>query len=100
MEVERRVIVLSRVGKSKFIGCEFNPFPLRMVNLFRRFQQPLLIALTVLIIISFGVFFNLPSRPYRHADPDKYRLPLKNDVIPFDFSSEHSYDASAYTASR
>jgi dTDP-4-dehydrorhamnose 3,5-epimerase len=27
-------------------------------------------------------FVNLPSRPYEHDDPDKYRLPLDNDVIP------------------
>jgi dTDP-4-dehydrorhamnose 3,5-epimerase len=31
-------------------------------------------------------FVNMPSRAYEHADPDKYRLPLKNDLIPFDFS--------------
>jgi dTDP-4-dehydrorhamnose 3,5-epimerase len=30
-----------------------------------------------------GAFVNLPSRPYRHDDPDKYRLPLENDVIPY-----------------
>jgi dTDP-4-dehydrorhamnose 3,5-epimerase len=29
--------------------------------------------------------FNLPTWPYDHADPDKYRLPIKNDLIPFDF---------------
>jgi dTDP-4-dehydrorhamnose 3,5-epimerase len=28
-------------------------------------------------------FVNLPSRPYDHADPDKYRLPLETDVIPY-----------------
>jgi dTDP-4-dehydrorhamnose 3,5-epimerase len=33
-----------------------------------------------------AAFINLPSRAYDHADPDKYRLPLKNDLIPFDFS--------------
>jgi dTDP-4-dehydrorhamnose 3,5-epimerase len=27
----------------------------------------------------------MPTRPYDHADPDKYRLPLDNDVIPFRF---------------
>jgi dTDP-4-dehydrorhamnose 3,5-epimerase len=27
----------------------------------------------------------LPTCPYDHADPDKYRLPIKNDLIPFDF---------------
>lgn len=30
-----------------------------------------------------GAFVNLPSEPYRHDDPDKYRLPLENDVIPY-----------------
>jgi dTDP-4-dehydrorhamnose 3,5-epimerase len=30
-------------------------------------------------------FINLPTRPYNHKDPDKYRLPLKNDLIPFAF---------------
>lgn len=30
-----------------------------------------------------GVFVNLPSTPYRHDDPDKYRLPHENDVIPY-----------------
>ena len=30
-----------------------------------------------------GAFVNLPSRPYEHDDPDKYRLPLDNDVIPY-----------------
>ena len=32
-----------------------------------------------------ALFINLPTRAYNHTDPDKYRLPLKNDVIPFDF---------------
>ena len=30
-----------------------------------------------------AAFVNMPSRPYRHDDPDKYRLPLDNDVIPY-----------------
>lgn len=33
-----------------------------MVNIFRRFQQPLLVALTIVIIISFVVLYNLPNR--------------------------------------
>lgn len=33
-----------------------------------------------------AVFLNLPNRAYDHAEPDKYRLPLKNDLIPFDFA--------------
>ena len=32
-----------------------------------------------------AVFINLPTRAYNHEDPDKYRLPLKNDLIPFSF---------------
>ena len=31
------------------------------------------------------VFISMPTAPYNHADPDKYRLPLKNDLIPFAF---------------
>jgi dTDP-4-dehydrorhamnose 3,5-epimerase len=34
-----------------------------------------------------GAFVNLPSEPYNHEDPDKYRLPLDNDVIPYRLSS-------------
>lgn len=34
-----------------------------------------------------AVFINLPSRPYDHANPDKFRLPLNNDVIPFRFDT-------------
>ncbi len=30
-----------------------------------------------------GGFVNMPSEPYRHDDPDKYRLPLENDFIPY-----------------
>lgn len=32
-----------------------------------------------------AIFVNFPTLPYNHSDPDKYRLPLKNDVIPFNF---------------
>lgn len=34
-----------------------------------------------------GAFINLPSQPYQHDDPDKYRLPLENDVIPYRLTS-------------
>ena len=30
-----------------------------------------------------ALFVNLPTRPYDHADPDKFRLPRENDVIPY-----------------
>ena len=32
-----------------------------------------------------AIMFNLPTCPYDHADSEKYRLPIKNDLIPFDF---------------
>jgi dTDP-4-dehydrorhamnose 3,5-epimerase len=30
-----------------------------------------------------ALFINLPSRPYQHADPDKYRLPIDSEVVPY-----------------
>ena len=33
-----------------------------------------------------AAFVNLPSQPYQHDDPDKYRLALDNDVIPYRLS--------------
>ena len=38
-----------------------------------------------------AIFINLPTRSYDHADPDKYRLPPKNDLIPFDFDDPTSW---------
>lgn len=32
-------------------------------------------------------FINMPSMPYRHDDPDKYRLPLDSPEIPFRFQA-------------
>lgn len=34
---------------------------------------------------SEAVFINMPSRPYRHAEPDKYRLPIDTPEIPYRF---------------
>jgi dTDP-4-dehydrorhamnose 3,5-epimerase len=31
------------------------------------------------------LFISMPTRPYSHADPDVYRLPVNNDVIPYRF---------------
>lgn len=31
------------------------------------------------------VLLNMPSRRYNHANPDKYRLPLDTDLIPYSF---------------
>lgn len=32
-----------------------------------------------------AVFVNMPTRAYDHTNPDKYRLPMENDIIPFKF---------------
>jgi len=34
---------------------------------------------------SDAIFINMPTKPYNHENPDKYRLPIENDVIPFSF---------------
>jgi dTDP-4-dehydrorhamnose 3,5-epimerase len=31
------------------------------------------------------LFINLPTNAYRYEDPDKYRLPLDSDAIPYSF---------------
>jgi dTDP-4-dehydrorhamnose 3,5-epimerase len=32
-----------------------------------------------------ALFISMPSRAYQHDDPDVYRLPVNNDVIPYRF---------------
>jgi dTDP-4-dehydrorhamnose 3,5-epimerase len=32
-----------------------------------------------------AIVINFPTRPYQHDDPDKYRLPLDTDQIPYKF---------------
>ena len=32
-----------------------------------------------------ALFINLPTRPYNHVNPDKYRIPVSAGVIPYDF---------------
>ena len=32
-----------------------------------------------------ALLVSMPTRPYNHADPDVYRLPVLNDVIPYRF---------------
>jgi len=34
-----------------------------------------------------ALFVNMPTRPYDHAEPDKYRLPIDTDEIPYRFDS-------------
>jgi dTDP-4-dehydrorhamnose 3,5-epimerase len=36
-------------------------------------------------------FVNLPTRAYDHANPDKYRLPLDSDLIPYRFDEKLGY---------
>ena len=33
-----------------------------------------------------AIIVNMPTKPYDHANPDKYRLPLDTPLIPFSFS--------------
>jgi dTDP-4-dehydrorhamnose 3,5-epimerase len=32
------------------------------------------------------IFANAPTQPYQHANPDKWRLPLENNRIPYSFA--------------
>jgi dTDP-4-dehydrorhamnose 3,5-epimerase len=34
-----------------------------------------------------ALLINLPNKPYNHASPDKYRLPLNNDKISYQFTT-------------
>jgi dTDP-4-dehydrorhamnose 3,5-epimerase len=36
---------------------------------------------------SEALFINMPTRPYNHANPDKRRLPLDTDLIPYRFET-------------
>lgn len=35
-----------------------------------------------------AIYLNMPTRAYDHANPDKHRLPLENDLIPFAFGRD------------
>ena len=37
------------------------------------------------------LLINFPSHAYKHDDPDKYTLPLDNDLIPYKFDSKLGY---------
>ena len=37
---------------------------------------------------SDAIFINMPTKAYNHANPDKYRLPLDNDIIPYRFVND------------
>ena len=34
-----------------------------------------------------ALFIGMPTRPYQHADPDVYRLPIDTDEIPYKFDT-------------
>ena len=38
-----------------------------------------------------GVFINCPTKPYNHANPDKLRLPLDTDEIPYKFGDNRGW---------
>jgi dTDP-4-dehydrorhamnose 3,5-epimerase len=38
-----------------------------------------------------AVVVNFPTQPYDHADPDKYRLPLDTDQIPYSFDNRQGW---------
>ena len=44
--------------------------------------------------ISDAIFVNMPTRPYDHGDPDKFRLPLNTPLIPFSFATTRGDDAA------
>jgi dTDP-4-dehydrorhamnose 3,5-epimerase len=40
-----------------------------------------------MLAADFSSFLNLFDRPYEHGDPDEWRLPVRNDQIPYDFGA-------------
>jgi len=34
-----------------------------------------------------ALFISMPTRPYRHADPDVFRLPVETEQIPYKFTN-------------
>jgi len=32
-----------------------------------------------------ALYYNMPTKAYSHKDPDKFRLPLNNNIIPYSF---------------
>ena len=36
-------------------------------------------------------YYNMPTKPYRHDNPDKFRLPLDNDIIPYKFHNARGW---------
>jgi len=65
----------------------------RMVNeIYRTEQQRTLMTIPAFVFhahqnvgITDALFISMPTRPYNHADPDVYRLPVNNGKIPYRF---------------
>lgn len=38
-----------------------------------------------------ALFVNMPTRPYDHLNPDKWRLPLDTDAIPYKFEARQGW---------
>ena len=45
--------------------------------------------------ITDAIFVNMPTRPYDHEDPDKFRLPLKNSLHPVQLQRSAADDDGA-----
>lgn len=58
-----------------------------MVNLFRRFQQPLLIVLTILVIIAFVVLYGGPGTRLDRLGSDRVATIYDRTVQPAEYSS-------------
>ena len=89
-----RIVVLAGVMQWGFYDAREDSPTFKMLNVMTFFERH-----RVLFTIPRGVYhgvknihttesimINMPTRPYDHANPDKFRLPVKNDLIPFDFS--------------
>ena len=56
-----------------------------MVNIFRRFQQPLLIALTVFVIIAFVILYGGPGTRLDKLGSDKIATIYNRSVLPHEY---------------
>ncbi len=91
---EDRLFMVKGCVRWAFFDARVDSTTHGMLNV-RTFSERQRVMLTIPPGIFHGVqnigsedayFINMPTRPYNHQNPDKYRLPIKNDLIPFDFS--------------
>jgi dTDP-4-dehydrorhamnose 3,5-epimerase len=94
MESDDRIFVLSGVQQWAFYDDRADSPTHGMLNVMT-FSERHRVLFTIPRGVYHGVknihtgesiMINMPTKPYNHANPDKHRLPVKNDLIPFDFS--------------